>query len=106
MVVVAPRWSRALIGWKPLQDPGVAALDDPPSLDEREAPRFFADRDRVEVTVEDATTVGAFINRFQIPYEHVRQQIGEQIGVPNPGDDQVIPAGMKLTLTLTPPRKP
>lgn len=106
MVVVAPQWVNAMVGWKPLRAPTVAELDDPPSLEEREAPAFLADRDRVDVTVEEDTTVGAFLHRFHVPYDHVRRQIGAQVGVPDPADDHVLVAGQKLTLTLTPPRLP
>ena len=102
-VAVMPDLARRVAGFEPLR-----ALD-PESMDralpegDREAPRFLAERNRVRVKVPRAMTVGTFMDLYQIRFEHVREQIAEQLGVAAAGDDHPLEAGQQLTLELTPP---
>lgn len=102
-VLFAPRLTRSLAGFTPLRAPGAEGIDRPAAFDERAAPRFLADRDRVELVVGEDTTVGALLRRYPVPAEHLRRQIGAQIGVPMPADEQPLAAGQRLVLNLTPP---
>lgn len=91
-----------LTGFRPLATLDPAALDAGQAIDEKGTPRFLADRNKVELSVPREMRVGELLDLYQIRYEHVRQQIGAQLGTGRPGDDVVLPAGQKLTIELTP----
>ena len=92
-----------LTGFRPLKPIDLAALDAGSPADDRETPRFLAERNQVEITVPRDLRVGEFLDLYQIRYEHIRRQIGQQLGVKRAGDDLVLKAGQKLKLELTPP---
>lgn len=102
-VLAAPRLSSSLVGLAPLRAPSVERIDEPTAYDERAAPRFLATRDHLELVLEEDTTVGAVLRRYPMPAEHLRRQIGEQIGFANPPDGHALAAGTTLVLRLTPP---
>jgi len=93
----------AVAGYKPLGMAGPEGIDEPASFDERAAPRFFAERNRLELVVPRDTTLGELLRLYQIDFPHVRRQIAEQRGVDALGDGAAIMAGERFRLTLTPP---
>ena len=82
---------------------GPEEIDDPSDFDERAAPRFFAERNAVELVVPRDTTVGELLRLYQIDFPHVRRQIAEQKGVERVTDATSVAQGERLQLTLTPP---
>lgn len=94
-----------IAGYRPLGTPDVAALDGAAELDERDAPRFFAERNKIEVTVPRDMTVAEFLRLYQLELQHVREQIAAQDGVDVLGDDHVLRQGKRYQLTLTPPER-
>lgn len=93
----------AVAGYKPLKTAGPEHIDEPAAFDERAAPRFFAERNELELVVPRDTTLGELLRLYQIDFPHVRRQIAAQKGVDAVGDDAVIMAGERFRLTLTPP---
>lgn len=93
----------AVAGYKPLAAVGPEQIDDPAAFDERAAPRFFAERNSVELVVRRDTTLGELLRLYQIDFPHVRRQIAEQKGVDALDDATPIAAGERFELTLTPP---
>jgi hypothetical protein len=73
------------------------------TADEKGTPRFLAERNRVELVVPREMKVGDFLDLYQVRYEHIRLQIGSQLGIGRAGDEVVLAAGQKLTLEMTPP---
>lgn len=96
---LAPR----LAGLARLGEPDVAALDRPADADDREAPRFLAERDRVVVEVPREMTAGELLRLVQLDFPHVRRQIAAQLGVDALPLDRRLPAGARFEVTLTPP---
>jgi hypothetical protein len=96
---LAPR----LAGLARLGEPDVAALDRPADTDDREAPRFLAERDRVVVEVPREMTAGELLRLVQLDFPHVRRQIARQLGVDTLPLDRRLSAGARFEVTLTPP---
>lgn len=92
-----------LTGFHPAKKADLEALAWDKSADEKGTPRFLADRNRVELVVPRDMKVGEFLDLYQVRYEHIRQQLGAQLGIGRAGDEVVLAAGQKLTLELTPP---
>ncbi len=92
-----------LTGFRPLRQLDPAALEAAGGADDKGTPRFLADRNKVELKVPREMPVGELLDLYQIRYEHIRKQIGEQLGIGRAGDDVVLAAGQKLVLELTPP---
>lgn len=89
-------------GYRPLGTPSVAALDAGADPDDRRAPRFLAERNRVEVVVPREMTVGELLDLYQIDLPHVRRQIAEQEEVERADDGHPLAEGTVLVLELTP----
>lgn len=94
-----------LSGFRPLETPSVAALDDPRQLDNREGPRLLDERNRVELVVPRSITVGDLLDLYQIDFPHVREQIAEQEGLATVTDDYRLEEGHTFVLELTPVRE-
>lgn len=92
-----------LTGFRPLRQLDPAALEAAGGADDKGTPRFLADRNKVELKVPRAMPVGELLDLYQIRYEHIRRQIGEQLGIGRAGDEVVLAAGQRLVLELTPP---
>jgi hypothetical protein len=103
VVFFAPGLTSELAGYKPLGTIGPEEIDEPSSFDERAAPRFFAERNQVELVVPRDTTLGELLRLYQVDFPHVRRQIAEQKGVENMDDGDRIAEGERFELTLTPP---
>ena len=102
-ILLWPEAAWDLAGYKPLKPISAAEIDDPSAFDERDAPRFFAERNVVDLEVPRQMTVGELLRLYQIDFPHVRRQLAEQKGVVRIKDDDVLAAGERLRLTLTPP---
>lgn len=103
VLLAAPGSLSWLTGFRPLQELDISALESGQAIDEKGTPRFLADRNKVELSVPREMTVGDFLDLYQIRYEHIRVQIGVQLGIGRAGDELVLAAGQKLSLELTPP---
>lgn len=107
LAVLASRASTfALVGFRPLQPLDARAIEEPFQADNREAPRFLEQRNRVDLVVPSDTTVGALLRLYQLDFGHVRAQIARQIGS-DPAkltDATPLRQGQRLSLTLTPPQ--
>ncbi len=98
-----PDLAHTVAGFKPFGEVDPGKIDEPASVDDRDAPRFLAERNRVEVEVPREMTVQDLLRLYQIDFPHVRRQIAEQEGVETLADDAVLAAGRRYVLTLTPP---
>ncbi len=78
-------------------------LDEELALEDRDSPRFLAERNRVTVVIPRDMTVGVFLELYQISQEHIRRQIAEQLGKDYAADSDVLKQGLELILELTPP---
>jgi hypothetical protein len=97
----------ALVGFRPLQTLDARAIEAPFQADGREVSRFLEQRNRVELTVPRAMTVGELVRLYQLDFAHVRTQIARQIGS-DPAkltDATPLRQGQRLSLTLTPPQE-
>lgn len=103
VLLVVPGSLAWLTGFRPLQRLDLEALDRGHQVDEKGTPRFLADRNKLELRVPREMKVGDFLDLYQIRYEHIRLQIGAQLGIGRAGDEVVLAAGQSLTLELTPP---
>jgi hypothetical protein len=92
-----------LTGFHPLHEVEGQNLGWEKAADEKGTPRFLAERNRVELVVPREMKVGDFLDLYQVRYEHIRLQIGSQLGIGRAGDEMVLAAGQKLTLEMTPP---
>ena len=93
-------------GFKPLAHLEASALDEPAELDDREAPRFLAERDRVELEVPRDMPAGELLRLYQLAeLPHIRRQIAQQEGVPRLEDGYVLKKGRRYKITLTPPEE-
>lgn len=92
-----------LTGFHPLRKVELDNLGWEKAADEKGTPRFLAERNRVELVVPREMKVGDFLDLYQVRYEHIRLQIGSQLGIGRAGDEVVLAAGQKLALELTPP---
>lgn len=77
-------------------------LDEELSAEDRESPRFLAERNQIRVVVPRDMTVGYFLQLYQISQDHVRRQIAEQLGRPSVSDTDRLAEGQELLLELTP----
>ncbi len=89
-------------GYRPLQPIHASQIDEPASLDDRDAPRFLAERNAVEVEVPRDMPLVDFLRLYQLELPHVRRQIAEQEGVAALDDGAVLLAGRRYRLSLTP----
>lgn len=103
VVFFAPGLASRVAGYKPLGTIGPEEIDEPSAFDERAAPRFFAERNRVELVVPRTMTLGELLRLYQIDFPHVRRQIAEQRGVERMDDGDRIAEGERFELALTPP---
>lgn len=103
VVFFAPGLTSRIAGYKPLATVGPGEIDDPTSFDERAAPRFFAERNQLELTVPRDMTLAELLRLYQIDFPHVRRQIAEQKGVESLADGDPIAEGERFRLALTPP---
>lgn len=103
VVFFAPGLTSRVAGYKPLGTVGPEEIDDPTAFDERAAPRFFAERNEVELVVPRDMTLAELLRLYQIDFPHVRRQIAEQKGVESLADGDTIAEGERFRLTLTPP---
>lgn len=105
VLVLVPGSLAWLTGFHPLGEAGpdsfASAAD--AEADGQNTPRFLAARNRVELVVPRAMKVGELLDLYQVRYEHIRQQIGLQLGIGRAGDEVELGAGQKLVLELTPP---
>lgn len=93
-----------LTGFHPLAaSPEAFAGAGDAEADGQSTPRFLAARNRVELVVPRSMKVGEFLDLYQVRYEHIRQQLGAQLGIGRAGDEVELAAGQKLVLELTPP---
>lgn len=92
-------------GYRPLGTLGPQEIDEPAALDERDAPRFLAERNQLEVEVPREMAVGEFLRLYQIDFPHIRRQLAEQEGLSSLPDDHLLQKGRRLKLTLTPPEE-
>lgn len=96
----APDLARGVAGMAPLGQP--PAIDElPPPLDES-VDEFFAERDRVVLTVTERTTVGDFLRRNNVALEHVRRAVADQLGVDPLPDHHVLQPGLSFEIELNP----
>lgn len=103
LLAASPGLAPRLAGLSRLAEPDVAALDRPADADDREAPRFLAERDRVVVEVPREMTAGELLRLVQLDFPHVRRQIAEQLGAETLELDRPLAAGARFEVTLTPP---
>lgn len=103
VLAASPGLAARLAGLSRLAEPDVATLDRPADADDREAPRFLAERDRVVVEVPREMTAGELLRLVQLDFPHVRRQIAEQLGVETLALDRPLAAGTRFEVTLTPP---
>ncbi len=92
-------------GYRPFGTLGPQEIDEPAALDERDAPRFLAERNQLEIELPREMAVGEFLRLYQIDFPHIRRQIAEQEAVSPLTDDHLLQKGRLLTLTLTPPEE-
>ncbi len=92
-----------LTGFRPLNTLDPRDLEAAGGADDKGTPRFLAERNKVELVLPREMAVGELLDLYQIRYEHIRRQIGEQLGIGRAGDDVILAAGQKLVLELTPP---
>ena len=90
-------------GFQPFGTIGADGIDEPAALDERDAPRFLAQRNRLDLEVPRDMTLIELLRLYQIDFPHVRRQIAEQEGTAALADDAPLSAGQIYNLTLTPP---
>lgn len=98
---LVPGLAHRIAGFEPLSDLDPAAIDQPFELDDREAPRFLASRDLVELEVPRDMEVGDLLRLYQIELPHVRRQIAEQEGVATLPDGYRLRAGDVYRIRLT-----
>ncbi len=103
VVFFAPDLASKVAGYKPLGTIGPGEIDEPKTFDERAAPRFFDERNQVEVVVPRDMTLAELLRLYQIDFPHVRRQITEQKGVESLAGEDLLAAGERYQLTLTPP---
>ena len=93
-----------IAGFKPLRPPDTKTLDRPPELDDRESPRFLAQRNQVQVEVPRDMTAGEFLRLLQFEdFAHVRREIARQEGLDRLEDGTLLRQGRRYTIPLTPP---
>lgn len=93
-----------IAGYKPLAHLEARDLDEPASLDDRQAPRFLEDRDHLELEVPRDMPLGELLRLYQLgEMRHIRQQIAKQEGAPDLPDDHPLKKGKRYRITLTPP---
>jgi hypothetical protein len=80
----------------------VEELDSPPEPDDREAPRFLAERNEVELVVPRDMSVDELVHIYQIDFPHVLAQIAEAEGLDSPSRSHRLRAGARYRITLTP----
>lgn len=93
----------SLAGYKPLKTLDAQEIDEPSTADERDAPRFLAERNQLELEVPRDMPAGELLRLYQIDFPHIRRQIAEQEGIANLTNDHLLAKGRRFTLTLTPP---
>ncbi len=98
-----PDLARLVAGYKPLVPPSPEQIDDPPPFDEGAALRFFAERNRLELTVPRDMTAGELLRLYQIDFPHVRRQIARARGDQILSDRELLRQGELYSITLTPP---
>lgn len=105
MLLLVPGSLAWLTGFHPLNEAGFDsfAAEGGAEVDGRSTPRFLAARNKVELVVPRNMKVGEFLDLYQVRYEHIRQQLGAQLGIGRAGDEVELAAGQKLVLELTPP---
>lgn len=102
IVAVAPGAVTRVTGFHRLGELSADRLGRADAAEDRSSPRFFRERGRLRATVDEALTLGEFVDRYQISTPFIRRQIAEQVGSPaRHADDQLpIPAGQVLVLEL------
>ena len=93
-------------GFKPLSHLEASVLDEPPGLDDHEAPRFLAERDHVDLEVPRDMPAGELLRLYQLAeLPHIRRQIAQQESIPRLEDGYVLRKGKHYKITLTPPEE-
>ena len=103
VVLFSPDLARTVAGFKPFGEVDPGKIDEPASVDDRDAPRFLAERNRVEVEVPREMTLQELLRLYQIDFPHVRRQIAEQEGAESLADDTVLAAGRRYVVPPPPP---
>jgi hypothetical protein len=93
-----------IAGFKPFGPVRAEDIDEPTELDDREAPRFLAERNEIEIRVPRDMSAGEFLRLYQLgEFVHVRRQIAKKEGIPELRDDHRLRKGRVYRITLTPP---
>jgi hypothetical protein len=93
-----------IAGFKPFRPLDTKSLDRPLELDDRDSPRFLAQRNEIQVEVPRDMTAGEFLRLLQFDdYAHVRREIARQEGIDQLQDSTLLRQGRRYTLRLTPP---
>jgi hypothetical protein len=100
--VFSARLAPATAGLDPLGRPSVAELDSPSEPDDREAPRFLAERNEVELVVPRDMTLDELVRLYQIDFPHVLAQISEKEGLDAVSRRLRLRQGARYRITLTP----
>ena len=102
LVMAVPDLPSRLAGFRPLAEPEPSQLDAGLAADDRDAPRFLAERNRVDLVVPRDMDVGQLLDLYQIRMDHIRQQIASQLGLESAPDTTPLRQGQRLELQLTP----
>ena len=109
LAVAVASWERPVFwitGFKPLSHLDGSELDASPQWDDREAPRFLAERNQVEIIVPRDMSVGELLRLYQLAaFPRVRHEIAEQEGVETVSDAYLLHQGRRLRVQLTPPNE-
>ncbi len=100
--VASGHFVRRAAGLAPLGAPDSASLDSPPDPDDREAPRFLAERNQVELVVPREMTVDELLRTYQIDFPHVLRQIAKEEGIDHLSRERILHAGSRIEISLTP----
>ncbi len=105
-VVIFPRFTWWISGFRPLRSPRISELDELPKVETRGASRFFEERNRIEVTVPHDMKAAKFLKLVQLyGYPHIRLEMAKALQIDDLTDNTPLVGGTSFELTLTPPEE-
>ncbi|HET8797311.1 MAG TPA: hypothetical protein VFO89_06480 [Thermoanaerobaculia bacterium] len=96
--LLVPNAVQKVTGVRPA--PVLSSPDELPPLSKEDEAPFFQSRNQIEIRVDEATTLRAFLDRNRLNKPFHRKQIVDQLGSASP--DAPIAAGTRFRLRLTP----
>jgi len=101
LLLIFPGFAPWIAGLRPFDSP--AGIDELPPTETPRAGIFLDERNEVVVRVPRSISVVEFLRLNQVDHPHVRQALARAMGRQTLGDDDILPAGLTITITLTPP---